>query len=290
MSLPELIDAMLDGELSSADEQRVRDWLATDPQGGAELESHERVRSMVRSLSPVEPPPGFFERLEQSGLPEATGHRPARRHRRRPRRAVLGGALGAAAAVAAALVLVLGITPAADRILPPVQAFADRHSEVSGPASAHPHDTDGFRQLPEAEVDAVGAPYVVPASLGPYSRRSAYERAGTVHLLYSTGSRSVSVFEQRGALDWDGLGAAGQRQSLASVGAWTTRAGNFGALVMEMNGLVITVISPETATGTETETEMVSVATLIPAPLEPSMMDRLNRKCSSVVRSLTGGG
>lgn len=88
------LSAMLDGELSAAEEAQVQAHLVSCASCRSELDTVRLVRSWVRALPPVDPPFGFLERLAQ----------PYRTSRRR----VAIATVGAAAAVVAT---VLGVTP-----------------------------------------------------------------------------------------------------------------------------------------------------------------------------------
>ncbi len=90
----DLLSAMVDGELTPAEEAEVQAHLVACVACRRELEAATKARLWVRALPPVEPPFGFFQRLLQPYRP---------RHRR-----VAMAALGAAAAVAA---LFLSVTP-----------------------------------------------------------------------------------------------------------------------------------------------------------------------------------
>lgn len=139
----ELLSALLDGELTPAEEAEVRAWLDTDPDARAELEGLTAVRSAVRSLPPVDPPFGFYERMLRDGA-GPTG----RADRAGPRRWRGGGLVAAAASILVALVLVVGVTPPAEAMVPPVDRYTARHEAMtmgavgaakgSGPSGSSP--------------------------------------------------------------------------------------------------------------------------------------------------------
>jgi len=104
------LSALLDGELSPAEELRVRRHVTDCPQCDAELRALGAVRSYVRELPPVDAPFGFFERML------------GRRGRRR--QAVGTVAAGSAAAVAVALMT----TPRPQPVSPPVADLVQTHA------------------------------------------------------------------------------------------------------------------------------------------------------------------
>jgi hypothetical protein len=121
--LHDLLSALLDGELSAADEAEVRAYLERSPAAADDFAALAGVRTLVRDLPAVDPPFGFYERML----------RPEKRPRRLGLR--VGGAVAAAAA---AIVVLMGITPVTDRIVPPVNAYAERHEHMVNPAPGTP--------------------------------------------------------------------------------------------------------------------------------------------------------
>ena len=113
----DLLSALLDGELSAADEQQVRAHLAGCEECRRELDFVGTARRWVRELPPVEPAFGFFERML----------RPARRWTR--------GAVGVLAAGAAASVAVVALAaPREAPVSPPVANFVDAHTATASNA------------------------------------------------------------------------------------------------------------------------------------------------------------
>jgi negative regulator of sigma E activity len=331
----ELLDALLDGELDADEEREVRAWLADDPTGRAELDELTRVRAQLRELPAVDPPVGFFERMLLEGSIEpkapaavavsrdATGDGPAVVHPLAPRRAArrrraYAGFAGVGVAAAAALILVLGITPVTDRIVPPVNAFAERHDAmISRPGqlpapgatattsttgtpvttdssgttgtSGRPTTTtaaapgvvvssDGYRPLPADHVDAMEAPYVAPARLDSYDRRSVYARPGVVHVVYTHGGDWLSMYEQPGTVDWSQLPPNGRMMTVQDDRAWETTIGDQAVLVIDHDGMVVTVVS---AAPTD---DMMRAATSVPEPAELPMHTRMQRGAAAAVR------
>lgn len=311
----ELLNALLDGELSDEEERAVRQWLQHDAGGARELEALTEVRAMVRGLPDVDPPVDFYQRLLLAAERESFDAEPAPpqpdpvddRHEpsrsapitmgsepsnvspisaapSRRRRSLTGASVAAAAAVAAALVLVLGITPATDRIVPPVQAFAERHDSMMARPATAPFSGSEYQAVPTAELDGLHAPFMAPATFGRFARQSGYRHGDVVHVVYSDGGMTFSVYEQRGALDWSRLSATGQRHTLGATNAWETQMGSEEVMVLELDGMVVTVVADAPAD------QMMSVAKSVPSPPATSLMDRVGQNCSDLVRAFTGGG
>jgi anti-sigma factor RsiW len=120
--LGDALSALLDGELSLAQQETARAHLAACPECTEELAAVGQARSWVRGLPQVDPPFGFYERiLLNRPLPGTApfGVRPSLR-----RRAGVA-ALGAAAAA----VTVLGVgSPAARPVNPSMPQLVEAHA------------------------------------------------------------------------------------------------------------------------------------------------------------------
>ncbi|MEA2901356.1 MAG: putative zinc-finger [Actinomycetota bacterium] len=114
------LSALLDGELSPAEESAVQAHLVTCLACRHEMETIGLARQWLRALPPVEPPFGLYERM-------LVPYRPGRRR-------VAMAFLGAAAAVAAVLVSVAPAPPPA--VDPNVATLIEAHatSAVEGDA------------------------------------------------------------------------------------------------------------------------------------------------------------
>ncbi|MBI2704422.1 MAG: hypothetical protein HYX32_03910 [Actinobacteria bacterium] len=290
----ELLDAFLDSELTEAEERTVHDWLATNASGRAELGALRDVRDMVRSLPPVDPPFGFYERMLLDGRVDAASDRPPARAtasaipatatpKRARRRNLVGGTIGAIVAIAAALVLVLGITPVTDKIVPPVSAYADRHDAMAEPATSAAASGD-YESVPASQLDSMQPPFLAPADVAGFARVSGYRQGNVVHLMYRKGPLVVSIYEQRGDVDWDRIPSGGQQMVVGDNQAWETTDGRTGIMVMDLDGgMVLTVVTAAPAE------EMMTVARSVPDPPDPSLIDHAIQHCSELVRGFTGG-
>ena len=275
----DLLSALLDGELAPDEEDRVRALVAASPEAQEELAALSQVRTLVRDLPAVDPPFGFYERLL--------------RPKRRPRHigAKVGGAVAAAAA---AIVLIVGVTPATDSVVPPVQAYAARHLEMEGdtavpagapgPSTTAPATTTTteatpeteFAPVPDAELDAMGMPTQLT---GDFRRMSGYQSpVGAVHLVYSDGRLMVSVYEQPGVVAWDRM-PAGTMVEVDGMTAWTMVDDDEEVMVFERGPVVYTVVAAVTS---DAHDEMVGMAVELPEGSDPSMFDRFRTSCRSV--------
>ena len=120
--LGDALSALLDGELSPAQQETARDHLVACPECTEELAAVGQARSWVRGLPQVDPPFGFYERIlldrPQPGTPPFGA-------RTNLRRRAGFAALGAAAAA----VTVLGVgSPAARPVNPAVPRMVEAHA------------------------------------------------------------------------------------------------------------------------------------------------------------------
>lgn len=273
----DLLSALLDGELAPDEEERVRDLVATSPEAQDELAELARVRTLVRDLPAVDPPFGFYERLLRS--PTAP---PARRA------FTWAKAGGALAVAAAAVVVIVGVTPATDRIVPPVEAYAARHLEMdpissTTPATAPEADAAAFTPVDDGELDAMGAPDDLADG---FERMSGYQGSdGALHLVFSDGAVMVSVYEQVGEVAWDRL-PSGTMSQMGETKVWTMVGDAEEIMVFERGMAVYTVVAD---VDTDAHDEMVELATDLPPGADPTMVDRLRSGCRSVVARFSMG-
>jgi anti-sigma factor RsiW len=258
--LHELLDAYLDDELSADERSAVDSLLARSPQARAELDDIDRVRSLVRGLPDVPVPFGFYERI-------------TRRRRRVP-----GLAAATVGAVAAAVVLILAVTPVADRVAPPVEDLATRHAML---ASATGEMPAGYEPMPMEDSGETPAP---PALANGFERMAAYDAPEGMHLVYALGATRVSVFEQFGRLSWSELPDDGERVTLDGSDAWAMemptaqpddpRQVTDSVVVLERDGMVITVV------GRVASSDARRLAEAMPSPAEPDLAARIGDACA----------
>jgi anti-sigma factor RsiW len=128
----------------------------------------------------------------------------------------------------------------------------------------------------------VGAPDVLP---GNYERVGTYRRGHVVHVLYSDGLHTLSVFVEAGDLAEHRLPAGGRQ---VAVGPGQAEARHYGwpggdVLLWERDGIVYTVV------GDAPVEEVTAAAASMPGPKSPPLVERLRRAGRTLVETVTGG-
>lgn len=265
------ISALLDGELDPARAAQVEGWIATDPEARAEYESLSAVRQALRGLPPVDPPIDLNTVVSVTA-PTAAGPARVRRHRRRRRYVAV-----AAGAVVVAFVVLAGFVPAADTVVPPLNAFAARHEAM---VADEPMPTDdGFTPVDMHDAQAMGG-MVVPEAVGPMPAQSAYMSGDAVHATYAAQGLGLSLFEQQGVVDWSAMPEGGEMTDVDGAKAWHGEMDGMEVVVLERNDTVVTAIFQGHSD------EMMTAIAEMPPPPAPSMWDRL----TGGIRRLIGGG
>ena len=269
----ELLDAYADGELTDAERAVVSALLERSAEARAEVADIERVRALVRGLPEVDAPFGFYERLRS---PDRS-HQPSRRRRRAP-----GVVFASVLAVAAAVVLVVAIAPVGHRLAPPVEDLSQRHAMLASSTQALP---EGYTPMAADAADSM-APYEAPEAVDHgYQRIAVYRAPEGVHVVYRNDTGVVSVFEQRGRVEWDAMPSGGARTQMDGADAWTVTispsASGTGAasasavdvVVLARDDLIVTVV------GSAPHDDVVAVAEAVPNPPPPSMTERVEDTC-----------
>jgi hypothetical protein len=103
-----------------------------------------------------------------------------------------------------------------------------------------------------------------------------------MHVVYGKGTTMVSVFEQRGSVEWGDLPAGGTRMTMDGDDAWAmpvagaAGGGSADVVVLARDGLVVTVL------GGAPHEDVVAIAEAVPDPAGPSMVERVGDVCSWV--------
>lgn len=253
--LGDVLSALVDGELTADEEVAARHHLDGCDACRDELAATEATAALVRGLPGVDAPFGFYERLlRRRGF--------AASDRRRLRVGL------AVATTAAAVALVVGMVAnlSEAEVAPAVDDMVEVHQAGFVPSS-------GFDEMAPDEEPAAE----VPIELGDgFERQAVYERTSddVVAVTYRSGSHRVSVFEQAGDLDPDGLAPA--MESMADD-AWAMEAGDLHAVVIDRGRVVYTVVS-DASMG-----EMLVVAGDLPAAGPPSLLQRARYAGAEVV-------
>ncbi len=238
------LSAYLDGELDDAERAELDTRLAGDPALAAELSSVAAVRSALRGLPEVDPPPGALEEVVAAVRATETLSRPRRRARR------LVGA-GAMATVVAFAVAMIAVEPAVADATPDVDLALDMHEAIEERAGSADAGATG------AELSSVHL-----VGRGELIHRAARPEGGTL----------VSMFSQPGSVEWSRM-PDGDKVEVGGQDAWTTVRDDDHVLVIERDGIVVTLVSAAPlADGGSELLELVDERA--PEPDEPGLWDR----------------
>jgi hypothetical protein len=250
----DLLSAHVDGELDAATEARVVDHLAGCAECRRAVAELDGARSLLRGLPPVDASPvieGFLAR-----------------HRRAIR-------LGAGfVAVAGLVLLALGLTAATEHrpVVPDVAALTAGHVE-----GAH-GDMGGMERKD-------GSAYVAPPGLigsaVQLSRHEVWDGPDLAVVVYRDGDVDVSVYQQPGRLDWDGL-PPGEVVAMGDDDVWFG-SGRPVVAVSQRGDLVVTVVSAD-------RPAVLTAVAGMPEWRRRASWDRLHDACQRVVQAFALGG
>ena len=270
----DLVSAHLDGELDPETAGWVEQHLAGCEPCRAAADDVRSAREWLRSLPPVDGATviaGFLSR-----------HRAAIR---------TGTAFVGAAAVALGAIA-LSSAALRPEVVPHVDALARVHAHVTTAASSGPHmseqslvaaglDDDVVAMRPVQRVAALyAAPAAVLGNRSRLSRQALYDGDDMTVVVYGDGRSSVTVFEQPGTLDWDGL-PAGAIEQVRDRRVWV-RDGTLTVMVTVAGDLVVTAVSDDRAAAT-------TVIDGLPHNERDTTWDRLHDACARFTRTFAGG-
>lgn len=263
------ISALLDGELTTVEEDLALEHLGSCEQCQEELAEITAARELVRSLGDAEPPDDYDATQLVGGR---SGHL-----------GIVGLVTLAAAWV---IILAVGLGLSLPDVTPSVDEFADQHRTVSSIADESerlPDAADGFEQFTAGELDELSSPFAAPPSLDPaLDRLAAYGSDDIVQLFYSDGSVAVSIFEQEGTLDWDALPDGGAETRVGDDRAWVLTDGDppQTVLVVPKGSVIYTLVS------TLPTEDLVALADELPPGEEYSLSQRARRNFAEIARRL----
>lgn len=293
------LSGWLDGELDPVERAAVAAHLQACATCPGELAALAATRSLVRGLAAPEPPPGFLEHAIAR-----TAAEPDRRERR------WGGVSLVATAAAWAVILGLAQSGPSGVIDPPLDAFVADHAQASalgpfgglvapgGGDAAGRGDGEGGSQPPGSDVSSSlgtlavpllpsrGVPGVfeLPRSLGRgFELVGAEVGDGVLQAVYSDGSTFVSVFEQRGQVDWGDLDG-GEWIDVGGERAWRAVVQDTEVVVLERGAIVYTLVGP--APGNVAAT----LSRDMPAPPPPGFWDRVREAGRGLLDAFAFGG
>lgn len=271
----DLLSALLDGELSADDAREVRAHVIACDACERELDDVREARRLLRTLPAVEPPGPI-----SLGVP-------------RTRFAVANMVASVAAGVLLLALSSSAIGPAA--LGPGVGGAVDAHaSTVSALQAGGILPTSAGRLVPDHDVppttaprrsvDDLPAPFAAPRALAGYELVDAYDARNGLHLLYRHGAHGLSVFEQRGRVDWDALLADdGTMLSINGQRAWRWDAEPCDGrlVVLEADDMVVTVVGDEGADA------VLAAAAALPDSRDLSTRQRLGRGIARALELLS---
>lgn len=250
----DLLSAYLDGELADHERARVERDLAASAELRLELAELDATRSALRSLPDL-------------AYPRAVRPQTTAPTSRRPRR--LGTAI---AAVAAIWVVVLGVGVSLDSlpIVPDVDQLALQHA-----AADEGEMTMGF--VPMDMKEMMDEDPAVIADIGHgMGLDSVYQADDVVQARYSDGDHAVSVFHERGRVDWDDMPSSGKVEMMGETPVWRSTLDGVTVVVVERGDLVVTVVA-DGDMADDMDDDMATMATTMVPPVDddPSWWERL---------------
>lgn len=309
------LSALLDGELAMAAAQEVHAHLRICPACAEELAWVRAARWSLRSLPPVEPPPGFVDlavtRVNAEvgdGTPRPDGDGDGdgdsldgsvpvlTLDRRRRGRTGAASAAAVAAAVALFALTVVGAEPSS--YLPAVDNAIGRHVasltalSAGGSLGAVDGGADPLRTdqpvtattAPRRDPHDLPSPFLAPARLdGDYRLVDAFTHPEGLQLVYRSGRYGLSVFEAPGELDVASLPALARPIDVGGGAGWRWESDELDGrvVVFQREGLVITVI------GDEPGEAVTEAAGSVPGPRPLSMAERLGHAGARVLEVLS---
>ena len=285
--LGDLVSALLDGELVGSEADLARAHIAACPICQAELQHVGAARDALRSLPHLDPPPDFLDRVVHAVASQYIVRRAIRR-----RWAAANVALSVAASVALLVVGVGGARPLSHA--PAVSEVGRSHEAVMSvldASSSRPRNlaegagTEGRERIGGEELlapERLAAPFDAEPRLGGgYELVAVLEGELGVHLLYASGRRGLSVFQQPGRVDWDALPDAGERTEIGGRPAWAASTPVGEVIVMEHDDLVQVVV------GEGGERAVLAAAEDLPGARSLSLVQRLRRSCEGVLEDFS---
>jgi hypothetical protein len=267
--LDEELSAYLDGELDEAGYQHAYHHLSTCAHCQAQLDEINRVRTVIRTAPPVDPPFGFVERFVRD-----------RRRRRWAPAAVVG--------LAAAWVLMIAIAGGSIGVEPPVRDIAVAQSELGSDGE----DVESFRaddiEFAAAERDEIPNAFRGPEEVGGGDYAAGFQalnRDGWL-MLYDVDDEPVVVYEQLGEYEPGALPSGGDRFEIEGDRAWRGAVDGRNAVVVQRGGMTYTIV------GESDVEDLVAMAEELPereAASPPSLGERLQEAADDFVSAFALG-
>ena len=225
MSEHDRLSALLDGELSVADESQLVAQMEADTDLLAEFEAVSAARRLVRGLGSVDPPSDFVFRPADP-VAEVI---PMARHRRRP------WVLGAAAATVFFVVLGFATGIPGTDIVPPIGDFVSQHA-VAVEALPETATSAEFTKMPMDQIDELGP------SVGTMPMVAAYQSDDAMQLVYGGDDGNISVFRQDGQLPDEAVAQAEVMETERGP-AYHLTVDGAEVVVIEHDGVIFTMVA-----------------------------------------------
>jgi hypothetical protein len=226
--LDDAISALLDGELTADEAAAAAAHLEACGPCRADLEAEREVRDAIRALAPVDAPFGFYERVLRNG--PGGEAQPKRRFR---------FGMANLVATAAAWVLILGVgslrSTGGGSVNPSVGDFVSAHASVVPGLGGG----GGVKQGDESRT------YNVPDQLaGRYHFVGVREDSGSPQLVYTDGTRTLSMFLRPGHLNVDALPDNTKSVLVNGSPAWDVPTPEGDVVFVQRPGVVVVLVGP----------------------------------------------
>lgn len=242
-----LLSAYLDGELTADERRQVERALEANPGLRGELTELGQTRGLIRGLADVEP---------RRPLVATAPPRPPQHGRHRLALAVVG------VAAVWLVVLSVGVSLGSLPIAPDVDQLALQHASAGTTMDFEPMAFDEMADDP-AVLDDVGH---------GMERAAIYQADDVTQVRYSDGQHDLSVFHQRGEVDWDEMPDAGEMAMMDDGPVWMSTMAGLDVLVTQRGDLVVTIVADG-----DMDQEMTMEASVMVPEVEMSegLVDRL---------------
>lgn len=216
----ELLTAYLDDQATPVERAEVDAHLAGCATCRHALDAEAAVRALVRTLPAVAPPDDFYARVLARG--------PQPRHQTHRR---TGFAVANVAAAAAVWIGVLGVAriTRAPAARPAIGALTSAHASVLG--------TGPSARTLKADSSA-------PRSIARYEYVGTATIDGREQMLYSDGTRTLSMFVEVGELDESVLPADARPIRVAGLPAWLVVTDTAEVVLVQRPGVVVVLVGP----------------------------------------------
>ncbi len=258
----DLLSAYIDGELDPDEVALVEAHLAEQPGLREELDALWRTRQLVRDL-PLLPLPEGFRPIPRSRSPLS----PAPTRRRIGARSLLAGA------VATLMVwgLLLSVDPVGEAVVrPDLASVVGSHISVLGEGNS---TSSGVSEMP-MDTEAITAPEYMD---GDFRLMYAEKKGDMAQAMYSDGIRRISLFEQRGRIDWHSMPEDGEMMMIDGATAWHGAIRGYDVLLTERRGMVYVLVGSGTS-----ESAMEEMTSQMPGA-DTSVWHRLIGFCGRTV-------